>query len=858
MRRPFPCPFPGPAGDRPHGPARDETDALGFRQAALTVPRARRIVAARDATDDPMRDGAPIALVPRPSDTKACAAPLAEGEPMSSPLRFSPLPRLRDPGVIAFATLAFLAAMLLPGHSWSQQRAVLPSDSLGMTFGAAAEEGASLRAFDLQRLSAGAALEATAGQIGQVFALTRDDGVRGGYASGVSDLYLAATSLNGIGIVVPDGNGGEPKPARRGAPGATFAPGQFGIESGGSPGTIWRLDAVSGQASVFARIAGNSGPGLGDIAFDKASRQFFASDLDTGLVHRLDSGGRILDAFDHGVTARAAAGLAPLPDDGVEMDIGSPAFDVDDPAGWGLTQAERQVRAVQARGGRLFYGAAGEVWSVGIKPDGGFAADARREISLAGGAPVADIGFDGNGTMQLFRRGFASGIGKPVAAAEASVEMLRYRPRNPDEAAAPDLWVLEGASTQASLAGAGLDLQHGFDSGLADPAACAAALLRGDGEAAACGQSGDPPQPTPDVAEPPAIASAKSGDAICRAGVPCSFEISFVNSGQKAFSGDVRIGDALALEGVGRLEGVAVNAVEPPLGCAAEPSSLPASCIARLSLAPGEKRSHRVTVTLPFFPGAQEAVDGRNCVAALPPETPVAEFLGSALLPAGTAAPGAYACHAFRYERDKPLCAAGMAANADGRCACPGETRFTGSACMEPGAVPAKEPQQCRLLPGQVRTKAGACICPRGTSLSKGRCVQASVDRSDPAACEVPGQVRAKSGACVCPRGTWLEGGRCRGGMEATECRGGQRLVNGRCFDIAPQCGPGEAMRNGRCTVAQADRCPAGSFGTPPNCRRVQIQIGPGFLAPGILQPRNPISPGLPGGLGGIGRGKRQ
>ena len=50
----------------------------------------------------------------------------------------------------------------------------------------------------------------------------------------------------------------------------------------------------------------NSGPGIGGLAFDPASRTLYASDLDTGLIHRLSvaNGGTDQGQFDYGVTAR--------------------------------------------------------------------------------------------------------------------------------------------------------------------------------------------------------------------------------------------------------------------------------------------------------------------------------------------------------------------------------------------------------------------------------------------------------------------------------------------------------------------------------------------------------------------------
>ena len=77
-------------------------------------------------------------------------------------------------------------------------------------------ERATLRVFDVSALGGPPSgqlvytpqpFEVLAGQIGQVFALTYDDGVRDGTPSGVPNLYAGATSLHGIRIVTPDADG---------------------------------------------------------------------------------------------------------------------------------------------------------------------------------------------------------------------------------------------------------------------------------------------------------------------------------------------------------------------------------------------------------------------------------------------------------------------------------------------------------------------------------------------------------------------------------------------------------------------------------------------------------------------------
>src|SRR5262249_10248232 len=144
-----------------------------------------------------------------------------------------------------------------------------------------------------------------------------------------------------------------------------------------------KIDGASGAVSLFATIP-DSGPGIGDITFDQGSRQFFASDLDSGLIYRIGANGALIDTFDHGLAGRPAHGLAPLAADGKTMDIEDAAFDTENPGTWGFTQDERRIRAVAAHDGRIYYavGAHAEIWSIGLNGDGSFAGDARWELTV--------------------------------------------------------------------------------------------------------------------------------------------------------------------------------------------------------------------------------------------------------------------------------------------------------------------------------------------------------------------------------------------------------------------------------------------------------------------------------------------
>lgn len=274
----------------------------------------------------------------------------------------------------------------------------------------------------------------TAGEIGQVFGVALDDATP-------PNIYVTATAAFGL---------------HRTADNTDWMPGMWGAD--GSPGTVWKLDAQNNYIpEVFARIelAGrpNSGAGLGNIAFDRWNRQFFVSDLETGMIHRLrHADGADLGAFDHGVSGRAAfvdileetvRSLPPVPFDPENRarieDCPSGDF-ARTPSCWNLADFRRRVWGVGVRRdavseevrvyyavwssqgfGNPDYANASEdeqrnaLWSVGIEPDGSFNANsARREfllpdffrspeaIARAGRShPVSDIAFPVHGAQTV-------------------------------------------------------------------------------------------------------------------------------------------------------------------------------------------------------------------------------------------------------------------------------------------------------------------------------------------------------------------------------------------------------------------------------------------------------------------------
>ncbi len=293
-----------------------------------------------------------------------------------------------------------------------------------------------------------------AGETGLVFGIAIDDAPR-------PNVYFTATSAFGIHIAIPDTDGdGRPEHGRTGQPGAVFMPGQWGPSPDAGPGSIWKLDGQTGRISLFANVtlngAPNSGPALGNIAYDRAHRQLFVSDRDTGMIHRFDLSGRELGVFDHGTAGRAAAGLAPVPFDPVNrLDITSAGFDSEDPGTWGYAAPKRRVWGLAVHGGRLFYAVArGEasaypqVWSVGLDArTGAFLADARLELTLPAEGTrdeISDMAFTAEGAMILAQRGRQKGRFDYTALARTgAARVLRYWPEVPDDPRTPSRWIAQ-------------------------------------------------------------------------------------------------------------------------------------------------------------------------------------------------------------------------------------------------------------------------------------------------------------------------------------------------------------------------------------------------------------------------------
>jgi len=122
-----------------------------------------------------------------------------------------------------------------------------------------------------------------------------------------------------------------------GAVGRAAAGGPNATAELNAAGTIYRLDPVTGVPTVFAVLPQqattanyvafittlflsegtrtNTGPGLGNIAYDQENDQFFATNFEDGKIYRITADGTVQPgAFDYGTPDNGAAGMLALQD----------------------------------------------------------------------------------------------------------------------------------------------------------------------------------------------------------------------------------------------------------------------------------------------------------------------------------------------------------------------------------------------------------------------------------------------------------------------------------------------------------------------------------------------------------------
>jgi hypothetical protein len=212
-------------------------------------------------------------------------------------------------------------------------------------------------------------------------------------------------------------------------------PGLWGPQGG--PGSIWKIDGVTGRVSLFANVTidgrTNSGPALGGLTYDADSKTLLVADRETGFVHAFALDGHELGRYDHGTAGRAAQGLPPVPWTAPPpLDITSATFDSTDPATWHYAAPQRRVFGLAAYQHRLYYAVADslQIWSVGLNADGTFADDAVIEIAVppsAGPTEISKIAFDEQGRMFVADRPAPTGaFDFEVLAVPSIGRVLRY------------------------------------------------------------------------------------------------------------------------------------------------------------------------------------------------------------------------------------------------------------------------------------------------------------------------------------------------------------------------------------------------------------------------------------------------
>ena len=95
-------------------------------------------------------------------------------------------------------------------------------------------------------------------------------------------------------------------------------------------GTVYRISGTTGVVTVFCVIPGQqamplatdwsgtpaliSGPGLGNLTWDRDNNQFFVTSLEDGKIYRVSSSGTVINSFDPLVADTGAVGMPPRTD----------------------------------------------------------------------------------------------------------------------------------------------------------------------------------------------------------------------------------------------------------------------------------------------------------------------------------------------------------------------------------------------------------------------------------------------------------------------------------------------------------------------------------------------------------------
>lgn len=105
-----------------------------------------------------------------------------------------------------------------------------------------------------------------------------------------------------------------------------------GPEDLNAAGTVYQLDKTDGQPSVWAvlpqqaapltnvpceggaSVDRNTGPGLGNLTYNRLNKTFYVSNFEDGRIYRLNNNGDILDSYDPGMYDDGIAGVSLITD----------------------------------------------------------------------------------------------------------------------------------------------------------------------------------------------------------------------------------------------------------------------------------------------------------------------------------------------------------------------------------------------------------------------------------------------------------------------------------------------------------------------------------------------------------------
>ncbi len=229
--------------------------------------------------------------------------------------------------------------------------------------------------------------------LGEVFGIAFDPS---------GNIYVAATSVY---------NGAAP-----GGPGGSGAIYQLHGVTGNITTFVSTLNAASGSVVGTSTIP-NTGNGLGNIAWDAAHNQLFATNIEDGKIYRISSAGVILSVFDPFSPDGGTSGPAPL---GERL--------------WGIGVS----------GTRLYFSrwnedcgnpsnvSANEIWMVNLNGAGDFSGSATLQISVPTlpsaihSNPVSDIAFSAAGNMLLAERTMTAIGNNPLYPNAHASRVLEY------------------------------------------------------------------------------------------------------------------------------------------------------------------------------------------------------------------------------------------------------------------------------------------------------------------------------------------------------------------------------------------------------------------------------------------------